>query len=125
MKLWAIVAGIALVLAVAPAHANPTFKITGSQFYRLCTNPPPERGAQVEAACVLYVSGVADGLQLDGKVCPGPYIRPPQLFPVALNWLRTRLRNPRVNGNYPASVMIRNGLVNAFPCRPGTQCSRC
>jgi hypothetical protein len=85
----------------------------------MCTNPPPDRGEAVEAACELYVSGIADALQLDHRICLGDDMRVSQVYPIALNWLRFRLPNPNVNGNFPASLMIRNGLLFSFPCVAG------
>jgi hypothetical protein len=121
MKSTFIIAAIVLVLVTMPAQAAPSFNVSGRQFFRLCTNPPPDSGAQVEAACELYVSGIADALQLDGRICFGPDMRTSQMYPIALNWLRFRLPNPNVNGNFPASLMIRNGLLFSFPCGAGSQ----
>jgi hypothetical protein len=90
--------------------------MTGGQFMALCTNPTPDRGAQVLAMCHMYVSGIADALKASGQVCFGPWLSQRDLFRASAWWIETR-----VTQQIPVAVMVSNGLRNSFPCANGVQ----
>jgi hypothetical protein len=98
-----------------PAQAQQNYpfalQMTGGQFLALCTNPPSDSGPQVVAMCRVYVAGIADGLKADNRICFGPWVTQYKLFSAAAWWIDSRPRE-----GYPAGLMIRNGLLNAFPC---------
>ncbi len=87
-------------------------RISGDRFLSLCANPPPDRGAEVFAMCQMYVAGIADALETTGLACFGPRVTQGKLLASSMWWLQSRPR-----GTFPAGLMIKNGLVKAFPCR--------
>jgi len=85
--------------------------MSGAQFMSLCMNPPGDSGAQVVAMCQMYVAGIADGLKASDQICYGPWLSQRDLFRASAWWIETRAYETR-----PAAVMIKNGLLNTFPC---------
>jgi hypothetical protein len=114
MKSHFLAAFAACWLASVPALAQMprahALQLSGGEFFSLCANPP-DHGAEVAAMCQVYVAGIADALQVEGHVCFGPRMTAQKLFATSLWWLESRPRE-----GYPASLMIRNGLIEAFPC---------
>lgn len=62
--------------------------------------------------CQVYIAGIADGLQTSRLACFGPRMTQEKLFATSMWWLDSRPRE-----GFPAGLMIRNGLVKAFPCQ--------
>lgn len=64
------------LLAILPSHAQAerahALELTGGEFLARCSNPPPAQGAAIVAMCQMYVAGIADALQVDGRMCFGP-----------------------------------------------------
>jgi hypothetical protein len=112
MKLSIFVASIAFLFVATSAEAVPVLPMTGAQFFKRCTNPPPDQGTQVVALCEIYVAGIADGLQTSGRACIGPGVMRTQLFPYTLAWIQ----NHMLYGNNSAYLMIAHGLEYQFPC---------
>jgi hypothetical protein len=110
-----IIPFIALFAATMPVAANaqyyPTQQITGGQFYRACSNPFSR--PDVNFACTSYVGSIATALQRSGVIClrPRPFVRNP--YAVSIAWIHQHL----MYGGRPASFMISNGLLNAYPCQ--------
>jgi hypothetical protein len=103
----------ACLLATIPAHAQEhpyALKMSGGEFLSLCTNPPEDPGT-VFAMCQMYVAGIADTLKSQGNACFPAWLTQRKLFATAAWWINSRPRE-----NYPASIMIRNGLLKAYRC---------
>ena len=116
MKRIVIALGCAIALNLGSSHAfaqeqHPyALKMSGGEFLSLCTNPPENPGT-VFAMCQMYVAGIADTLKSQGNACFPAWLTQRKLFSTAAWWISSRPRE-----NYPASVMIRNGLLNAYRC---------
>lgn len=117
MKLPSLAAAVVCVLTAVSAHADEghpyALPMSGAQFMSLCTSPPSEAGPQVVAMCQMYVAGVADGLKASGQICFGRWLSQRDLFRASAWWIDTRAYETR-----PVAVMIKNGLLNSFPCAP-------
>lgn len=117
MKLPSLAAAFVCLLATAPAQAEEghpyALPMSGAQFMSLCTNPPNDTADQVVAMCQMYVAGVADGLKASGQICFGAWLSQRDLFRATSWWIETRAYETR-----PVALMIKNGLLNSFPCAP-------
>jgi len=115
MKHLFIPAIIAWALLCSPALAEGGYPfalpMSGGQFVSLCTDPPSESGGQIAAMCQMYVMGIADVLKADNRICFGSWLPQRKLFATAAWWIDSRPRE-----TFPVSVMVRNGLLAAFPC---------
>jgi hypothetical protein len=116
MKLPSL-AAVALVCALAtvPALADEGYPfalpMSGAQFISLCANPPSDNGPQVVAMCRMYVAGIADGMKANGQICFRSWLSQHDLYKASAWWIETRAYETR-----PVAVMVRNGLLNSFPC---------
>jgi hypothetical protein len=115
MKGSCIAAAVACLLACVPAQADEgrpfALPMSGAQFMSLCTNPPNDTADQIVAMCQMYVAGIADGLKADNQICFGGWLSQRDLFRASAWWIETRAYETR-----PVAVMIKNGLLNTFPC---------
>src|ERR1700731_5379156 len=109
MKLFAVAAIGAMIVGAAPAGATvsaaPTMAISAAQFYNRCAFPQGYNRDAIVAACAMYVTGIADGLQSTGQVCTGSRVAPGKLYGVSMWWIRNHWQYAR----YPAWSMLRNG----------------
>lgn len=101
--------------ALAQEQHPYALKMSGGQFLETCINPPDNPGT-IFAMCQMYVAGIADTLKSQGNACFPGWFTQRKLFSAVAWWIDSRPRE-----NYPASVMIRNGILHAFPCAPGAQ----
>ena len=108
------ISAVALLAFSADAESTQgaVLNLSGGQFLSLCADPPPDRGAQVTAMCRMYVAGIADDLQAAHLACFGPRSGPEKLFNTSMWWIQSRPRE-----GFAAGLMIRTGLMRAFPCR--------
>ena len=115
MKLLSLAVALVCALATVSARAEEgrpfALPMSGGQFLSLCRNPPSATGPQVVAMCQMYVAGIADGLKADNQICFGAWLSQRDLFRASAWWINTRAYETR-----PAAVMIKNGLLNTFPC---------
>ncbi|MGO8713784.1 MAG: Rap1a/Tai family immunity protein [Rhizomicrobium sp.] len=109
-------AGVIAAAVTCTALPQDAFALTesGMQFYNQC-GTGFGAGFANRAFCHNYILGFADGLGSVGRICPGPGTTDTQIVIVVQNWLRSHARNL----NAPASLMVRNALLNAWPCGPG------
>jgi len=113
-----ITAALAVALAsttaaIAQVRRVPTVELSGAQFFNRCAYPQGPNGEKIAAACGMYVTGVADGLQAAGLACTGQRVAPQRLYAVSLGWIRNHWPAAR----NPAVVMISHGIENVYPCR--------
>jgi hypothetical protein len=101
-----------LALTAGPAAAEAPLLRSGNAFAASCGNMAPKQ------ECVAYIKGVADGLNLAGKLNDKPLICAPE----AINGRQMALAVRRfLKSHYdfrtlsPASI-IWMGLAQAFPC---------
>ena len=109
MKLTLVVAAIAGALTIFASSASAE---TGMQFYNQC-GTGVTGGFLNRPFCHGYVMGFFDALSATGAICHGPGVEDTQIMIVVQDWLRSHAANLQ----YPAHVMIRNAMVNAWPCR--------
>lgn len=101
---------IGLDAACAPSHAQTR---NGMAFYNQC-GTAFGAGFANRSFCHNYLSGFAAALQSTGQICMQRGTTDVQIVMVVQNWLRSR---PQNLGN-PANIMIRNALLDAWPCQP-------
>lgn len=91
----------------APASAE-----SGMQFYNQC-GTGAEAGFFNRPYCHGYLTGFFDAMSATGTICHGPDINDTQIVMVVQNWLRFHAADLQ----HPAHLMIRNAMLNAWPCR--------
>jgi hypothetical protein len=98
-----------LSLLPSPSHAQTW---NGMAFYNQCGNAF-QAGFANRAFCHTYLLGFAAALQSTGQICMQRGTTDVQIVMVVQNWLRFHAQNL---GN-PANIMIRNALLQAWPCQ--------
>ena len=110
MKLTLSSAAIAAMLAIVPAHAQDVS--TGMGFYENCRPAPTNK--ILPAFCKTYIAGFASGLSYGHVACFPAGVSPDQLELVVTDWMRAH----PAQLNQAPERMMRNALVDAWPCSP-------
>ena len=102
----------AAALVSAVAFCTPASAANALQFYDSC-------GTDVEAGfvnrpyCHAYLEGFFDAMSATSQICPSSDVNVSQIVIVVQYWLRSHSTTLK----YPAHVIIRNAMINEWPCR--------
>jgi hypothetical protein len=122
MKSLAVLVFILLLPNIGSAQKTTTSYQVGSALVDSCKDYPvidktsmPEELAKAEVKlgfCEGYIEAHAEALTYEGKACIGADIAPAQLIAIVNKYLTT---HPEL-WNRGASWLVRNALIQAFPC---------
>ena len=109
----ALVGAATIAAALAVMSTPSSAQSNGMNFYNQCGSAF-DAGFAHRAYCHNYLWGFAEALQASGQICMQPGTTDVQVVMVVQNWLRFHAQNL----NRPAPYMIRNAMMNGWPCAP-------